>query len=312
MSYEVVIPLDGSEMSERALDFAAQLPLRKATLLRVEPPFQPFRPGPLEVVRKDWRDIVRAELTEEMGPLADRLKAGEAEVVPEIRFGDPASEIIDAAAGADLIVMTTTGRGGVGRMFFGSVADRVVRQGTVPTLVIRGGQYPMVSEGISRLVVPLDGSEAAEAALPKAAGLAKALSVPILLVHVVDPEAGGVLSPFALRDARGAQGAIADQMERARTYLKRQAADLEADGLEVETEVHTGGPVTVLLDLLQANDLLVMTTMGLTGFKRWWIGSVAEKLIREAISPVLVIRQDIAGGASATASSATSGVRGRR
>ncbi len=292
MSYHVVIPLDGSEMSERALAFAAQLPLRRATLLRVEPDFQVVHPGPLENFRDNWRELTAGEIKEELRPLADQLRAGEREVEMAVRFGDPASEIIDAAAEADLIVMTTQGRGGIGRAFFGSVADRVVRQGTVPTLVIREGQFPVSGGAITRLVVPLDGSTAAEAALPEAARMARALDVPVRLVHVVDPEARGAASPFIGRDARGVMGAPPDQVERAESYLKRQAARLAADGIEVSTEVQTGGPVTVLLDLLNANDLLVMTTLGLGGLQRWWIGSVAEKLIREAICPVLVIRKD--------------------
>jgi nucleotide-binding universal stress UspA family protein len=308
MSYDVVIPLDGSEASERALVFAAQLPLRKATLLRVDPDFQVLRPGSLQDFREDWRDIVAEEVQEELRPLVDRLQASERgiEIEAAVRFGDPATEIIDASTGADLIVMTTQGRGGVGRAFFGSVADRVVRHGTVPTLVIRAGQFP-VSEGeISRLVVPLDGSEAAEAALPEAARMARALDVPVRLVHVADPEARGIPSPFASRDVRGVQEVAAEQVERAESYLKRHAARLTADGVAASTEVQTGGPVTVLLDLLKANDLLVMTTLGLGGLQRWWIGSVAEKLIREAICPVLVVRKDsVRAGTSAQAAAGT-------
>ncbi len=298
MTYHVVIPLDGSEMSERALDFAAQLPLHKATLLRVEPDFQILRPGPLDDFREDWRDILVEEVEAELQPLADRLRAavGEAEVETAVRFGDPATEIIDASAGADLTVMTTHGRGDMGRAFFGSVADRVIRQGTVPALVIRGGQFPVTGDEIARLVVPLDGSEAAEMALPEAARMTQALGVPVKLVHVVDPERRGARSPFAPRDARSAQQAQADQVERAEWYLKRQAARLAAAGVTVSTAVETGGPVTVLLGELRANDVLVMTTLGLGGLQRWWIGSVADKLIREANCPVLVIRKDLAVG----------------
>lgn len=301
MSYDVVIPVDGSEMSERAVAFAAHLPLRTVTLLRVEPDFQILRPGPLQDFREDWRDIQTEEVVGELTALGERFPAGEVEVALVVRFGDPATEIIESAEDADLIVMTTHGREGAGRMFFGSVADRVVRQGTVPTLVIRDGQYPVTGEAISRLVVPLDGSEAAEVALPEAARLAQALGVPVRLVHVVDLAARGAPSPFAARDVRGARGDDGAQADRAVSYLQRQAARLAASGVKVGTEVHIGGAVTVLLDLLQANDLLVMTTLGLGGLQRWWLGSVAEKLIREAICPVLVIRKDTANRTPALA-----------
>jgi nucleotide-binding universal stress UspA family protein len=121
----------------------------------------------------------------ELEQLAAPHRAANREVVVDVRTGDPAGQIIEAARGHDLIAMTTRGRGAAGRVIFGSVADRVSRGSATPTMLIRtGADQDVVSP--TRIVAPLDGSPTAERALPLAARLATVLDCPLHLVRAVD------------------------------------------------------------------------------------------------------------------------------
>lgn len=300
----VLIPLDGSTMSETAVDFVARLPVQTVSLLRVEPNYQVLQPGPLENFRPDWRDVVIAQREDEMQPVAERLRERGKEVEIALRFGDPAEEIMAAAKDVDLIVMTTRGRGAAGRALFGSVADRVSRHGTAPTLLLRGGQLPTGTGPLERIVVPLDGSAVAEEALPAAAHLARELDVPVRLVHVMEVDQEHIVAPPGAGLAWGMvvvgtepdPGAL-DQEQRANQYLTARVERLTAAEITASAVVEAGGPAAVLLDLVTPGDLLVMTTHGHGGVQRWLLGSVAEKLVREAVAPVLLVR---AGSTAAT------------
>ena len=83
--------------------------------------------------------------------------------------------------------MASHGRGAIGRLLHGSVADSVAREATVPVMVVRAGQVQPGPVGITRLVVPLDGSPLAETALPVAEAISRRLGTPISLVRVVNP-----------------------------------------------------------------------------------------------------------------------------
>lgn len=295
MYERILVPLDGSEIAAAAVPVAARLPSRRVRLLRVEPTFQRLAPGGLENFRLDWREVRTEQIRDELAPLAAPFRAQGAEVEVVVRFGDPAEAIIAAAADADLTVMTTRGRGAAGRMLFGSTADRVARHGGTPTLLLRGGAEPVAAVAPRRLVVPLDGSPLAERALPVAVRLAQAWHLPLHLIRVVDLEE-------VMRRIREQRPELTDPVRdpafaEARTVCEREAADYLAGHVEelrdrslvVTTEVRTGSPAFVLLDQAKPDDLLVMTSHGHGGVRRWLIGSVAEKLVREAAAPVLLV-----------------------
>lgn len=216
----------------------------------------------------------------------------------EIRFGDAAEEIIASAEDCDLVVMATHGRGAAGRLVFGSTADRVARHGSTPTLLIRAGAHPIEPVSPRRVVVPLDGSPLAEQALPEATKLAKVLGSPIHLVRAVGVDE--VLTTVGRERGLHAQGSqpdeTSDAYEQARIETERQATDYLAaqagrlQDVDVTTELLRGTPAFALLWMIEPEDIVVMTTHGLGGYRRWMIGSVAEKLVREAAAPVLLVR----------------------
>ncbi len=142
MFTKILIPLDGSELAEKAISHAADL--AKCTgaeieLLRVAQLFLPnyYFEAPIDAEDLIQRD--RAEATAYIAKLTGELTAQGLRVTSSIGQGPVADVIVDYAesTGADLIVMSTHGRAGVQRWLLGSVADRVLHGAKIPVLLVR-------------------------------------------------------------------------------------------------------------------------------------------------------------------------------
>lgn len=275
----ILVPLDGSAVAATALGFATLIPSHHVRLLRVVQPDDVS--GSLE------EQLAAARTSLDPAAVELRRHGRAAEVV--VSLEDPASEILDSAADADLIVMTTRGIGAANRAVFGSVADRVAHHSPVPLLLLRGDSRPTTEPLVARIVVPLDGSELAEGALRPAIDLSCDLGVPLHLVRVVDADPlrdevrGGPM--VASASARAAERAVAD----AGRYLDARAQIARDRNCVAVTETRTGYPVTELVAAMKQGDLVVMTSHGRGGVGRWLLGSVADRLIREAPAPVLLV-----------------------
>lgn len=290
----ILVPLDGSEAAAAALPFARLLPATRYLLLRVEAALDPVIRELAGLNAKVWRNA------EESAALADLDRAaatfpGET-VEPLVIFAaDPADAILDTAVDADLIVMGTHGRGAAGRLLRGAVTDRVARHATVPVLVVRSDTQPVATP---RLVVPLDGSPLAEEALTIALALGSALNSPLHLIRVVDDEDVQQLRhAWQAANREPHPGDEADAREacqsQAESYLAEVAARLAARGLPVASETLTGNPGTELVGAVTPEDIVVMRSHGRGGIRRWLIGSVAERLVREGPAPVLLVPSPI-------------------
>lgn len=138
---------------------------------------------------------------------------------------------------------------------------------------------------IKNILVPTDGSEYTEEALEMAIGLAKLTGAKVTTLSVVDREAvmGGPLGVGTETITeilnREAQEAVA--------FVKEKC---EAANIEVATQVLAGPPAEIIMEESGKYDLIVMSSLGKTGLSKFLIGSVAEKVIRTAKCPVLVIR----------------------
>ena len=142
-----------------------------------------------------------------------------------------------------------------------------------------------------RVIVPLDGSERAEQALPNATDLARASNASILLVSVVgypSLEREG-LSFWALQ-REALDQVVREETEQAEQYLDGVRERLTGDGFDVVVEVRRGAVDRAILANLQPGDVIVMTTHGRGGVARWFLGSVAEDVVRRSTVPVLLIR----------------------
>lgn len=291
----ILVPLDGSDEAEAALAVAEKMPSRELILLHVQTDEDIFIPEWITDPKADPAEIsVRAELERH----AARLRTVDRRVTIVADTGDVAEQIITAAMDADLIIMTTHGRGAAGRLIFGSVADRVVRHGMTPTLLLRAGEQTAAPTQPTRVVVPLDGSAKAEQSLPAAVKLARILDLPVLLLRAVGFDEIRVTLRKQRETGEKVTVDTPDRYEQARAktredatgYLAAQEETLRAAGLTVTSEVLDGSAAFTLLWAITASDITVMTTHGRSGYKRWSIGSVAEKLVRQAPGPVLLQR----------------------
>jgi nucleotide-binding universal stress UspA family protein len=123
-----------------------------------------------------------------------------------------------------------------------------------------------------RIMVPLDGSDLAQSALPHALELSRALEATLLLIYVRDPRAGSV--------------------EAARRYLDFVRNEQTATGVAIEILVRDGPVAAALIETAEKEriDLIVMATHGRSGLQRVVYGSVAEQLLRSSAKPILLVR----------------------
>jgi len=143
----------------------------------------------------------------------------------------------------------------------------------------------------SRIVVPLDGSVLAEHALSHAKELAKSLDVPIHLLRVVDVTRLERYGAYGLALEYAGLAEVAQEEERAaREYMQTVSEGATEAGLNITIEILRGLVVPSLTQAANADDLIVMASHGRTGLSRWFLGSVAEEVVRRSASPVLIVR----------------------
>jgi nucleotide-binding universal stress UspA family protein len=140
----------------------------------------------------------------------------------------------------------------------------------------------------NKILVPLDGSEFAEAALPHARALAQCTGAEIILLRVVRQSVRAYAAPDPLLYNSFQEDTVAECAD----YLELVAADLKAAGHKVATETGTGPVAETILEFAEGlgADLIAMSTHGRSGLARWFIGSTADKVMRAATLPVLLTR----------------------
>jgi nucleotide-binding universal stress UspA family protein len=135
---------------------------------------------------------------------------------------------------------------------------------------------------LSKILLPLDGSELAEAAIPYATNLAEQLEAEVHLLHVCPPEHQAYVHMHQIY-----MNSIVEGMRQ-----KMKATWQSAKELKVQAEVVVGDPIKVIFDhiKLKGIDLIALTTHGNSGFKPWAMGNVADKIVRGSGIPTLLIR----------------------
>jgi nucleotide-binding universal stress UspA family protein len=294
MFRSILVPLDGSAYSEQALDLASWV-ARQADatveLCHVHHVSDPAFPG--SVVEDET--AVLSHLREYLGVLCRRLAHRlDRPVKHRIAEGSPVTGLIAVAreAKADLIVLTTHGHGGVAHAWLGATAEALARQAGTPLLLTRPTVRVAPEQRIRRVLIPLDGSRTAEAALDPALHLVRLAGAAVRLVAVVElpvqlpaPPGG---EPVLLHGAVDPE----ERRARAREYLDGVAAGLSSRAVDVDVEIRDAiSPATAIL---QASvefgaDAIAMATHGRSRLSRPAVGSVSDKVIRAAGVPVLLV-----------------------
>jgi len=149
-----------------------------------------------------------------------------------------------------------------------------------------------LDEGQARILVPLDGSELAEKAIPVAEGLCRQLSAQLDLVSILQlavlPYVGG--EPYIPGDVY--TRIDAERRQEIEKYLASTAAKTRERGIATHTHIDRGDPASGVLDRAKEHGtmLIVMTTHGRTGLMRFALGSVADRVVRGGVAPVLLVR----------------------
>ena len=300
MLQSLLVPLDGSEFSERTLPLAHGLAQTTGASLHLahvhvaHPPDHFLSNTQFHYEGLDLAEYDRRHREQERSYLAEgesRLDGAHVDTV--LLEGQVADKIAEYAQeiDADMVLMTTHGHTGVSRMWLGSVADAIIRQTTLPLLVIHpahGGHVPDDVLSFKHVLVPLDGSDLSTRVLQPACELARAAGGRVTLAHVVSSTAvlGARIFPLLPDD-------IAPAIEKARTYLEGLADELADEELDVSVHVEEheapGRAIAQIATKLNA-DVIAIATHGYGGLKRALLGSVADKVLRSSPLPLLLIR----------------------
>lgn len=303
MERQIVVPLDGSEVAERVLPYAAAL--AHATngalhLIRVMPPGRSLlafgEPALLDPAAcRRWEAEETAAAGIYLTDITKRLiAAGVVTRHQVIVAEDVAAAIVKHVQEhpqVEMIAMATHGRSGLSHFLLGSVAEHVLRWTPVPLLLLRPNEDRVETVVYRTIVVPLDGSPFAERALGPAQRIAAAARAEILLVAVAPPidpiglAEGGVEPLWMLAEHES-------EAERIAAYLQRQTDRLRQAGIAARAFTRIGDPAPTIVHFSaeHAADLIVMATHGRSGLVRLLLGSVATSVLHQARLPIVLVR----------------------
>jgi len=240
------------------------------------------------------------QLTKQMvkGYVEKTGKKQAVKVEAEILDGDPVEEITKYAEkkNINLITLATHGRSGLKSWATGSVADKVAKIAKPPVWLIRAkGARPDIREKdvLDRALVPLDGSKESEAVIPYIEELAASLNAEVTLLQVLTP------GYFANYSGGGGYQYIYFQENQIRLdekfagdYLDKIGTRLKRKGITVRSQVRLGNAAEEIIKLAAdvQVDVVAMSTHGRSGIGRWILGSVADKILNEGGTPLLLVR----------------------
>lgn len=285
MLEKMVLLLDTSELAEAVIPYAVHLAAKMGSEL----------------------DVVN--IIEDQG-YPDRLaKAYLDKIVDEIKdpgikkkrsvvlHGKAADQILDYVErnNIDIVAAASHGHSGIRRWVIGSTIDKIIRGTRAPVLLVHSkekGTTHRQAASFTHALLPLDGSKTAEAALPYAESIAARTKMRMSLLRAV--------SPLIDQYAGPPEGYVVDYTgkvmqaleEEALEYLKQTSKLIEEKGFLVSTTMIMGSPASEILKFIEKQkvDLVVISTHGRTGFGRWILGSVADKVLHSVEVPLLLIR----------------------
>jgi nucleotide-binding universal stress UspA family protein len=298
---KLLVPLDRSSLAEQAIGQAVAIARASGAsidlvLVHQVIAFDGFN-------NASWNDKQWVDERAYLASIADELAVAAAvPVTSTVPEGDAVDHICRRAweIDADLIVMTSHGRTGLSRAWFGSVADGVLRHSAIPVFMLRpveGETGRTASRNLFRhLLVPFDGSVLAADILKPAATLAKCADARVSLLRVVQPiplptydPAMPFAYPSPAHDEQETNRIAAEATQQLAAFA-RQLGDEGVGAVEAHVVV-ADHVAQSILDFAQDHhaDAIAMSTHG-RGASRVLMGSVADKVVRASGLPVLLLR----------------------
>lgn len=306
MYKKILVPLDGSKLAEevfkQAKELVVQLDLELVLLHVYEPDQEDFTPMYQAYLDHSYAMIMREAnayrgikvFHEHCTPVSGKCEA---------IAGCAAEEILNYAEGndIDIILMATHGRSGIKRWLMGSVANKVLRASKVPVCLVRSGTPEEMVDSkwaARRLLVPLDGSEMAEAILPHVEKLAKQRSadlVDITLIRVCESPFVTINYPesiMALTRVEYVKHMQRKLKEGCQQYLEGVENRLKDVGVNAHSEVLTGQPAQEIISYVHKGhfDLIAMCTHARSELGQLVFGSVADKVLHGVSNPIFLVR----------------------
>jgi nucleotide-binding universal stress UspA family protein len=295
MALRLIVPLDMSNVAERALPLARALAGQLAaevvliSVVEVSSDLDDF------VSTKEFKeDIVRLErdLSQYLVRISATFESTPVETL--IRIGSAVDEIAMLADSFDeaALVMCSHGRSGIRRHLIGSVAMRLIHEIRCPAFVVTAGAGETPFDGpVRHVLVPLDGSEMSETAIEMVTGMFSKESVELHIVRVSEIGAWRTM-PYATLDYYGDDRYFTAAEQAVRTYLADTLGRLKASGHSVTVQTRSGPVTEQILAAAgeSASDIIAMATHGRTGIDRLIMGSEAERVVRDSQIPVLLQR----------------------
>lgn len=215
-----------------------------------------------------------------------QVGVGEVDVDRQVVCGLPAPTLLDASAGADLLVVGARGMGGFRGLLLGSVSQQCAHHTTVPLAIVRHDPWVGASGDDGEIVVGVDGSKQSRLALEWALAEAAVRGVRLVAVHAQWP----VIVPEAA--AFGPFGEVVDLAADGAAMVRGALTDAGADelGVPVHLRVVPGSAASALLDAAAATaSLLVVGSRGRGGFRGLLLGSVSQHVVHHAPCVTVVV-----------------------
>lgn len=285
MYEHLLVATDFSEQAAGAVALAGLFAKRCAAALTVASVFDANPHSPLAIPTASEQFLLRLEVAvKERLAKIRREELAEVEAVDceALRDAHAADALVELARqrGTDLCIVGTHGRMGIARMLLGSVAERVVRFAPCDVLVSRGDtRLP------TKVLAATDMSPESMVAVDRAGQFAATLSCTVELLHVHDPSVPVPAPGGGLEHPDTSKARVWEKLTAVRT---ERLPDVDAT-TEVVNDAHAAGAICAHAEKIGA-DLVIVATRGRGGLSRLMIGSVAERVVRHAHCPVLVVR----------------------
>jgi nucleotide-binding universal stress UspA family protein len=282
---KILCPVDFFPASEAAVNYAAGLAANYDAAIHLLHVITPIAPAAYEYVI-DSTEIVKSmeeSSKEEMNKLVSSLKEAGVVAQADLQVGDVYDEIKRAieAGKPDLIVMGTHGRRGVERWFMGSTTEKLLRHSPVPLVTISAtGEKSFTAPRFRRILVTTDFSDGTPDALAYAFSVAQENESRLTLLHVLHDVSADLSGKY--RDSL---------INGVRKQLEDMVPAEAKNWCDIVTRVETGLPYRIILRTLEDErpDLLVMNIHGKGMLDRALLGSTAERVVRAASCPVMLI-----------------------
>jgi len=291
MAYKrLLVPLDGSELAERAIPYAQAIAKMRGSevvlfTVSIAPAEQLDRP------MKAYLEFKVKEL-QSLG-----IKASSA-----VTYGNVPEEIVGFAGknGIDLIIISTHGYSGIKRWVLGSVARKILYGTGVQVLLVKSKAAKTSQVELKKILLPLDGSPFSETPIPFIEELTKGTNVEISLSLVCEPPLVPSYGDHPINPTweQHRDAVWKEERQQAADYIQKMKNRLEKGGLKVKAQVLPGELGRVAETILQAAekekvDLIAMATHGRSAVSRWVYGGVANRIVEQSIQPVLLIRPSV-------------------